>query len=132
MDAVITDAADDRALFYVEDDDFPVGAVRGIFHAKLHVFEKLRVPQSLEIAAQGLFVVDVAFTAEDAGFEGVAANAAVADEVDAVDDETRLSVAVESCVLRSALRGGLRRVPVRGCAAIGSRIGCRGRVGIRE
>ena len=40
----------------------------------------------MKIAAKSFFVVGVAFTAEDTGFEGVAANAAISEEDDAVDD----------------------------------------------
>ena len=68
MNAVIANAADDRALFYVEDNNFCVGAVGGIFDAQLYVFKKLSVPKRLEVAAQSFFVVVIAFAAEDASF----------------------------------------------------------------
>ena len=45
-----------------------IRAVGRIFHAEFYVFEKLGIPESLEIAAQSFFVVGVAFAAEDAGF----------------------------------------------------------------
>ena len=68
MDAVIADAANDRALLDVEDDVFVIGTVGRVFDAELYVFEKLRVPESLKIAPEGFFVVGIAFAAEDAGF----------------------------------------------------------------
>ncbi len=60
-------------------------AVGRIFDAELHVFEELGIPQRLKIAPQRLFVVGIALAAEDAGFQGVAADAAVADKDDAID-----------------------------------------------
>ena len=78
MHAVVADAADDRALFDFEDDVLVIDAVGRIFDAELYVFEKLRVPQSLEIAAERFFVVGVAFARKDARFQGVAANPAIA------------------------------------------------------
>ncbi len=62
----------------------PIG---GIFHPKFYVLEKLCVPQRLKIAAQRIFIVDIAFAAEDACFQRVAAHAAVAKKFDAVDDK---------------------------------------------
>src|SRR6267143_1945817 len=48
VNSFIPDAANLRPLLHVENNDFPVGAVRRIFHAKFHVLKKLRVPQSLK------------------------------------------------------------------------------------
>ncbi len=96
MDTVIADAADLRAFLDFEDDDFAVRAIGSIFHAELHVLEELGVPQRLKIAAQRLFIVDIAFPAEDARFQRVGPHAAVAVEIDADDDKLLL------------LRGGLR------------------------
>ena len=54
------------ALFYLENNNFPVGAIGGIFHAQLYVFKKLGIPERLEVAAQCFFVVVIAFAGEDA------------------------------------------------------------------
>ena len=66
MNAVIADAADDRALFDVEDDVLVIGSVGRVFDAQFDVFEKLRVPESLEVAAQSFFIIGIALAAEDA------------------------------------------------------------------
>ena len=92
VDAVIADAADDRALFDFKDDVFVIGAVGRVFDAELYVFEKLRVPESLEVAAQRFFIVRIAFAREDARFQRVAADAAVTDEDDAIDDSGRILI----------------------------------------
>ena len=68
VDAVITDAANDRALFDVEDNVFVIGTVGRVLDAELYVFEKLCVPESLKIAAKGFLVVGIALAAEDARF----------------------------------------------------------------
>ena len=64
--AVVTDATNDGALFDFEDDVFVIDAVGRIFDAELYVFEKLRVPEGLEVAAESFFVIRVAFAREDA------------------------------------------------------------------
>ena len=64
--AVVADAANDGTFFDFEDDVFVIGPVGRIFDAQLYVFEKLRVPESLKIAAKSFFVVGIAFAAEDA------------------------------------------------------------------
>ena len=110
MNAVVADAADDRALFDFEDDVFVIGAVGRIFDAELYVFEKLRVPEGLKIAAQSFFVVWVAFAGEDARFQGVAANAAIADEDDAIDDGGRILVGGRSGLRWSVFERRLRRL----------------------
>ena len=79
-------------LFHVENDDLAVGAIRGIFDTQLNVFEKLRVPERLEIAAKGLFVVGIALAAENAGLKSVAADSAVAVKFDAFDHALRLCI----------------------------------------
>ena len=66
VNSVITNTADLWTLFHIKDDNFTVGDVRRVFDAEFYVFKKLRVPKSLKIAAQGLFVVHVAFATEDA------------------------------------------------------------------
>src|SRR5260221_13932505 len=86
MDAVVPNTADDRALFDFEDYIFVIGAVGRILDTQLYILKELRIPKSLEVAAQGFFVVGIAVAAEDAGFQRVAAHAAVADENDAVND----------------------------------------------
>src|SRR5258707_7319020 len=86
MDTVVAYAADDRALFDLEYDVLVVRPVGGILNAQLHVLKELRVPKSLEIATQSLFVVRIAIAAENARPEGVAANAPVVDEDHAVND----------------------------------------------
>ena len=86
MHTVVANAADYRAFLHFENDDFPVWALRRIFHAQLHVLEELRVPQRLEIAAQRVFVVRIAFTAKNAGLQRVGANTTVANEFDALND----------------------------------------------
>ena len=60
--------------------------VGGIFDAQLHILKKLGIPQRLKIAPQGLFVIGVAFAAEDARFQGVTADSPVAEKFDALDD----------------------------------------------
>ena len=67
VDAVVADAANDGALSDFEDDVFVIGAVGRIFDAELYVFEKLRVPESLEIAAERFLIIRIAFAREDAG-----------------------------------------------------------------
>ena len=57
--------------------------------AQLYIFKKLSIPKRLEVAAQGFFVVVIAFAAEDARFQGVATDPAIADELDALDDAVR-------------------------------------------
>src|SRR5260221_14769195 len=84
MDAVVPNTADDRALFDFEDYIFVIGAVGRILDTQLYMLEELRIPKSLEVAAQGFFGVGIAVAAEEAGFQRVAAHAAVADEHDAV------------------------------------------------
>ena len=86
MDAVVADAANDRTLFDDKDDDLAVGLVGRVLNFEFNVFEELRVPESLEVAAQGVFVVRIAGTGKDAGLQGVAADAAIAFEVDALDE----------------------------------------------
>src|SRR5258707_13667272 len=83
MDAVVANAADDRALFDFEDYIFVIGAVGRILDTQLYILKELRIPKSLEVAAQGFFVVGIAVAAEDAGFQRVAAHAAAAAENDA-------------------------------------------------
>src|SRR5260221_3928718 len=86
MDAVVANAPNDRALFDLEDYIYVMGAVGRVLDAHLYILKELRIPKSLEVAAQGFFVVGIAVAAEDAGFQRVAAHAAVADEDDAVND----------------------------------------------
>src|SRR2546430_290954 len=115
--AVVTDASDLRAFFDLEDDNFAVRAIGRVFHTKLYVLKELRVPKGLKIAAQRLFIVDIAGPAEDSRRQGVAAHAAVANEIDTLDHKL-------------LLRGGLR-VPRRMifdnvfavCVVKGSKIG---------
>src|SRR6476661_2157190 len=92
MNALVTNAPNLRAFLHLENDDFGVGAIGRIFDTQLYVLEELRVPESLEIAAQGLFVVRIVLAAEDAGLEGVAADSPVANKLDALDYELRLAV----------------------------------------
>ena len=92
-----------------EDDVFVIGAIGRVFDAELYVFEKLRVPESLEIAAKRFFVIRIAFAAEDARLEGVAANAAIADEDDAVDDGGRILVGNRRGLRRSVFERRLCR-----------------------
>src|SRR5260370_24028117 len=73
MDAVVANAANDRALFDLEDYIFVMGAVGRVLDAQLYILKELRIPKSLEVAAQGFFVVGIAVAAEDAGFQRVAA-----------------------------------------------------------
>src|SRR5258708_16742710 len=80
MDAVVANAADDRALFDFEDYIFVIGAVGRILDTQLYILKELRIPKSLEVAAQGFFVVWLAVAAEDAGLQRVAAHVAVAGE----------------------------------------------------
>src|ERR1700738_693110 len=98
MDAVVANAANDRALFDLEDYIFVMGAVGRILDAQLYILKELRIPKSLEVAAQGFFVVGIAVAAEDAGFQRVTAEAAVAAEEDAVNDG--------SCAMRGRGCGG--------------------------
>ncbi len=85
VDAVVANSPDHRPLFHLKNDDFPVGLFP-VFHLQFYVFEKLRVPQRLKVAAQGFFVVRIAHPAEDARLQCVSANPAVAFEVDAFDE----------------------------------------------
>src|ERR1700676_2524330 len=118
MCAFVADAANHRPLLDVEDDDFGVGPVRRILDTQLDVFEELRVPQRLKIAAQRFFVVDVALTTEDSGGQRVAADASVAHEIDALDDERLLAglwllIAVSSvCVI---FRNRFERCQIQPC-----------------
>src|SRR5439155_13592779 len=90
VDAVVADTADLRAFLHLKDDDFAACAIGRIFHAELYVLEELRVPQRLKITAQGLFIVDIPVAAEDARLQRVAAHAAIADEIDALNDQLLL------------------------------------------
>src|SRR6266853_2955630 len=76
VDAVVADAADLRALFHIKNNDLTARGVWGVFDAEFHIFEELRVPQSLKIAAQRFFVVYVTLAAEDARAQRVATHAA--------------------------------------------------------
>jgi len=67
--AVVADAADLWTLFHVKDNDLPL-AFLGSPRRAASRFEELRVPQSLEITAQRLFV-DTYPWAEDAARLGV-------------------------------------------------------------
>ena len=71
VDAVVANAADYRALFDFEDYSLMAGAIGGVFDPELDVFEELRVPERLKIAAQSLFVVGIAVAGEDAGLQSV-------------------------------------------------------------
>src|SRR5579859_2318357 len=104
MNAFVTDAANLRAFLHFKNDDFAIGAV---LDTQLYVLEELRVPESLKIAAQGLFIVGIAFAAEDARLESVAADSAVANKFDALDHELRLAVGGLLGSLRLGCRGGV-------------------------
>src|SRR5260370_32542441 len=88
MNAVVANAANNRPLFNLEDEVLMIRAVRRMLDAKLYILKELRVPKSLEVAAQRFFVIRIAIAAENAGFERVAANPAIANEDDAVDDRS--------------------------------------------
>src|SRR6266436_6612890 len=140
VDAVVTNAANLRAFLDFEKNDLAAGTAGRVFDAELHVLEELCVPQSLEIAAQRFFVVRIALAAEDARFQRVAADAAVAEKLDAVNDKllrgSRLRIR-RGTVLHDVLagrvikgsgeetgtRGGrrIRRAVFRGRAARGDR-----------
>src|SRR6476619_5763626 len=90
MNIVVAESAYHLALFHFENNNSGVGAVRRIFHPEFYIFEKLGIPERLKITAQRLFVVCVVFAAEDAGFQGVVANAAVADEFDPLNYDRSL------------------------------------------
>ena len=68
-----------------ENNDLAVRAVGRIFDAQFDVLKELGIPEGLKIAPQSLFVVGIAFAAEDARLESIAADSAVADEFDALD-----------------------------------------------
>src|ERR1700730_649852 len=68
VDSVVTDAPDHRSLFYLEYNDFPARPLRRILNVQLHIFEKLRIPQSMKVSPQRLLVVRIAFAAENARF----------------------------------------------------------------
>src|ERR1700730_12883015 len=85
VDTVVPNAADDRAFLDVENYIFVIGTVGRILDAELHIFEKLRIPERLKIAAQSFFVVGIAVAAEDAGFQRIGADAAVTCKEDAID-----------------------------------------------
>src|SRR6266700_782228 len=89
--AVVTNAPDLRALLDFKHDDLRVRAFGRILDAQFHILEELRVPQGLEVAAERLFIVGVAFAAKDAGLQRVRADSAVANELDAFDDELLLA-----------------------------------------
>src|SRR5260221_7666144 len=86
MDAVVADAADDRAFGDFEDDYFCVRFGGGILDAQFHVFEELGIPKRLEVAPESLFIVGIAVAAEDAGFQGVCTDAAGPSVLLSVDD----------------------------------------------
>ena len=73
---------------------------------QFYVLKKLRIPERLEIAAQGLFVVGIVFAAENARFEGVVTHSAVTEKFDALDDGCWLAVGGRLRALRSILRLG--------------------------
>src|SRR6266496_1664684 len=94
-------SANRRAFLDFEKNDLAAGTAGRVFDAELHVLEELRVPQGLEIATQRFFVVRIALAAEDARFQRVAADAAVAEKLDAVNDKLLLHGS------RLRIRGGM-------------------------
>src|SRR6202022_1869692 len=90
MDAFVADAANHRPLFHFKHDDARVGTVRRRLYSQPYVFKELRIPQRLKIAAQSFFIVGISFPGEDARFQGVAADAPVPKEVDALDHQVLL------------------------------------------
>ncbi len=126
VDAVIADAANLRAFFDFKDDDLTVGPARRVFDVELHVFKKLRVPKGLEIATQRLFVVVIAFTAEDARHQCVFTHPAIAQEIDAVDDKLRLrgglrirrGMILYNVLPGRVIKGGGEKVGICGCRGV--------------
>ena len=66
---------------------------------QLHVFKKLCVPQRLKIAPQRLFVIGIAFAAENTRLQSVGANSPISDEIDPVDDFSSLWIAIPRLLL---------------------------------
>ena len=91
---------------------FALGRFGSVLHFQANIFEILRVPERLEVAAQALFVVGIARAREDARLQRLAADAAVALELNALDDRLASGPA-RCCAPRQGLRR-LRRMQARG------------------
>src|SRR6266436_1138701 len=110
MNVVVANAANDRALFDFEDDSLVIGTFGRVFDAQLNIFEELCVPQSLEVAAQRFFIIRITVAAENSRFQRVAADAAIADEKDAIDyGSGGLRRRILERMLGIGLRGGFGR-----------------------
>ena len=83
MNALVADAADDRPRFHLEDDNLCFCTLGRVLDSQLYILKKLRVPQSMEVAAQGLLVERIPLAAKDACLQGVGPQAAVSQEFDA-------------------------------------------------
>ena len=100
MNAVIPNATDHRPLFHFKNDDLGACTIGRVFNAQLHVFKELRIPESLEVTAQCLFIICVAFAAEDAGLQRVVSNPAIADELNPLDDKGSALRVLRCCFLK--------------------------------
>src|ERR1700722_13538961 len=105
MDAVVANAANDGTLSDFENDVLMIGAVGRILDAELYVFEKLRVPEGLEVASERFLIIRIAFAREDASLQGVAADASIANKDDAVDEGGRILFGCGSCLRRCGFEG---------------------------
>ncbi len=96
--AVVLDPADDGPLDQVKNDDFGVGITGTVLDFEANILEILSIPKGLEIPPQSLFVVGIAFSGKDPRLQGLAADAAIPLEFNAVDNRPGL--------LRSRRSGG--------------------------
>ena len=83
VESGVVDFADRGPLFDVDVNDPALGALLAL---EADVLEITGVPEGVEVPLDGGGVVDVADFGEDAGFDGVGGNAAVAVDHDANDE----------------------------------------------
>ena len=81
--ALVFDPADDRPLRDVEHHDFPIRLVGIVFRFEPDVFEELRVPERLKIAANCVRSVGITHARKDAREQRIALDSAVPVKFDA-------------------------------------------------
>src|SRR5215472_8253207 len=101
--SLVLDAADDRSLGAIKDDDLPVRIPRIVLDLQANVLEELGVPQCLEVAPDGIGAIWVADAREDSPLQSAALNAPQPDEVNAGDD-----VLLAACFLPLSTRQATR------------------------
>jgi hypothetical protein len=90
--ALVFDAADDRALGHIENDDLLVWLVRAVLNLEPEILEILRVPQGVKVAPEGILVHRVTGPGKNARSKSLAANPSITLEFDALDGGRSLRV----------------------------------------